>query len=61
MQLLKGLVHTERIYQTKNPNDGWDGSYKGKLMPPDVYIYYVEAVYTDGKEKAIKGSVAIVK
>ncbi|HXH17446.1 MAG TPA: gliding motility-associated C-terminal domain-containing protein, partial [Chitinophagales bacterium] len=51
----------EKIFETKNINDGWDGSNKGKPQPPGVYVYYVEAVFTDGQEKQIKGSVTILK
>ncbi len=33
----------ERIFYTKNPNDCWDGTYKGKLQGTDVYVYMINA------------------
>ena len=50
-----------KVFQTTNPNQGWDGTYNGKLLPPDVFVYYIDATFNDGQKKAIKGSVAILK
>ena len=32
----------ELVYQTNDPNAGWDGYYKGKLQPNGVYVFYSE-------------------
>lgn len=32
----------EIMFQTNNPNEKWDGTYKGELCPNGVYIYIVE-------------------
>ena len=29
----------EEIFETKNPEDGWNGYYKGNLCLPEIYIY----------------------
>ncbi len=39
--------------------DGWDGTYNGKKLPPDVYVYYLQ--YTCGQRKYfLKGDVSII-
>ncbi len=42
-----------------NETEGWDGTYKGKLMEPGVYVYYVEVEYIDGKTKIHSGDLNI--
>lgn len=39
----------ELLFETKDPDEGWDGYYKGKLCTQDVYIWKVTAVFIDGK------------
>jgi len=51
----------EKLWETNNLSEGWDGSYRNKLLPPDVYVYYVDAEFTDGQKKQIKGSTTILK
>lgn len=29
----------EKVFETVDPNVGWDGTYKGKTLPPGVYLY----------------------
>jgi gliding motility-associated-like protein len=33
----------ERLFFTKNPNDCWDGTYKGKMQDTGVYVYMIKA------------------
>ncbi|MCW3122169.1 MAG: surface protein [Flavipsychrobacter sp.] len=57
----------ERVYQIENisPNDpaaGWDGTYKGKVLEPDVFVYVVKATCALGGEKFVyKGDVSLVR
>ncbi len=51
----------EKIFESNNINTGWDGTYKGKLMLPGVYVYYVEAFFMDNSRKALKGSVTLIR
>lgn len=30
-----------KVFESSNPNIGWDGKYNGTLLPLDVYVYYV--------------------
>jgi len=51
----------EKLFETKDPESGWDGTFHGKIQPPGAYIYYVEAVFDDGQQRQIKGSTTILK
>ena len=33
----------EIIWQTSDPNDSWDGTYEGVLVPLGTYVWYVKA------------------
>lgn len=56
----------ELMYEAKNiqANDesmGWDGTFKGQPLKPDVYVYTVEAVCLTGYTLQQKGDISIVK
>ncbi len=43
-----------------NPADGWDGKYKGKLVPSGVYYYVIKAKGADGRKYNLKGDINII-
>lgn len=47
----------ERIFYTNNPQNGWDGNYKGEKAPAGIYIYQLN---TD-KIKNKKGFVSLLR
>jgi len=44
-----------------DPQNGWDGSFKGDTPRPDVYVYILEAVCYTGEDIHIKGDVTIIR
>ncbi|MCH8905016.1 MAG: gliding motility-associated C-terminal domain-containing protein, partial [Bacteroidetes bacterium] len=32
----------DEVFQTNDPNIGWDGRFRGKVMPQGVYVYFVD-------------------
>lgn len=47
-----------------NPNDaaaGWDGTFKGKPLPPDVFVYILEVVCDNNTALTFKGNIALIK
>ncbi|MEO8764864.1 MAG: PKD domain-containing protein [Ginsengibacter sp.] len=47
-----------------NANDaaaGWDGSFKGKKLGPDVFVYALELVCSNNQTMVYKGNVALIK
>jgi len=51
----------ELVFETTDRNKGWDGTYKGKQLDPDVFDYYLKATCIDGTESIIKGNVSLMK
>ncbi|HEY4334354.1 MAG TPA: PKD domain-containing protein, partial [Puia sp.] len=45
------------VFESDNPNVGWDGTYLGVLQPMDVYAYTLEAQFSDGKHVSKKGDI----
>lgn len=57
-----GEVMFERTHANVNDKqDGWDGTYNGKVLPPDVYVYTVEAYCENGDLSKWKGDVTIIR
>ena len=41
----------EKVFETSDPDEGWDGTFRGKDMPPGVYLYNVTwKVVKDGQD-----------
>jgi gliding motility-associated-like protein len=51
----------EMVFESTDRNYGWDGTFRGKLMDPDVYDYYLQAVCIDGGEAIIKGNITLIR
>ena len=49
------------IFQTTDPNEGWDGTFEGKPAPLGVYVYYVTYVFPNGEFYKRPGTVTLVK
>lgn len=49
------------VFSTTNKNEGWDGTYKGKLQPIDSYIYTVKVKTTKGEIITKKGTVLLLQ
>lgn len=51
----------EKVFETTDKNNGWDGTYKGSTLSGAVFVYYCKGKYTDGKEFKQKGDVTLVR
>jgi len=49
----------EEVFVTDDIMVGWDGKYKGKDMPSDVYVYHLTATMKDGTEVKRKGNIIL--
>ena len=54
------VFEKNNIY-TNETAGGWDGTFKGIKMEPDVYLYIVEYVDYTGKAFASKGNIALLR
>jgi len=51
----------ELVFETTAMHNGWDGTFRGKLLDPDVYDYYLEGHCIDGQEFLIKGNITLIR
>jgi gliding motility-associated-like protein len=51
----------QEIFTSKDKNIGWDGSFKGATLSPDVYAYYLRVKCVDGTEIKRRGNVSLLK
>ncbi|WP_158638303.1 gliding motility-associated C-terminal domain-containing protein [Panacibacter ginsenosidivorans] len=51
----------QKIFETKDVNKGWDGTYKGNKLSPDAYVYFMQYSIISGVRKATKGSVVLIR
>lgn len=52
----------EKVWETENVNTGWDGSYRGKPLDPQVFVYYITAKFVNsGEEFVKKGNVTLMR
>jgi gliding motility-associated-like protein len=51
----------ELIFETVDRSRGWNGYYKGKICPQDVYIYKIDFRFWDGTETSKFGDVTLIR
>ena len=51
----------EMVFQTKNNNIGWGGTFKGQKQEVDVYIYFLKGRCVDGHQVVNKGNVTLLR
>jgi gliding motility-associated-like protein len=51
----------EKLFETHTPGEFWDGTYRGELLNPGVYVYWVEGDFIDGTQKTLKGSFTLLR
>jgi gliding motility-associated-like protein len=50
-----------KVFETTDINQGWDGTYRGQKQGSAVFVYYLEATFVNGATTKDKGNVSIVK
>lgn len=51
----------EKLFETTDPNQGWDGTYMGQRLPEGNFVYSVTLIYFTGKRQSIQGIVTLLK
>ena len=51
----------QKLFETTDPKQGWDGSYKGKELPPDVYGFYLKVKCYNQQTFTKKGNVSLLR
>jgi gliding motility-associated-like protein len=51
----------EKVFETDNQSTGWDGTYRGQMQAPGVFVYIVTIVYLDGQTDTKQGSLTLIR
>jgi len=49
------------VFTTTDPNQGWDGTFKGVAQPVETYLWIAEGVTADGRKIVAKGMTSLVR
>lgn len=51
----------EKVFETNDRKIGWDGRFKGKLLPMDVYAYTLDVEFSDGTKTTKTGDITLIR
>jgi gliding motility-associated-like protein len=51
----------QKVFESTNPANGWDGYFKSKLQPMDVYTYTLDVVFSDGTKIRKAGDITLIR
>ncbi|HEX7846043.1 MAG TPA: PKD domain-containing protein, partial [Chitinophagaceae bacterium] len=51
----------QKVFETANRSEGWNGRFKGQLQPMDVYAYTLDVEFFDGTKTTKKGDITLIR
>lgn len=51
----------QKVFESRDQNIGWDGTFNGQELEPDVYGYYFKVLCVDGNTYFKKGNVTLIR
>ncbi len=54
-------IFDRQQFEPNDPAMGWDGTFRGKPLLPDVYVYHAVVRYTDGRTEDFTGDVTLLR
>jgi len=51
----------EKVFETNDLNTGWDGTFRGKKLAPDVFVYYLEATCINQQKFKKEGNINLIR
>ena len=51
----------QKVFETNNRFQGWDGKVKGVIQPMDVYAYTLNIEFSDGAKTTKKGDITLIR
>ncbi|HRG83989.1 MAG TPA: gliding motility-associated C-terminal domain-containing protein, partial [Chitinophagaceae bacterium] len=51
----------QKVFETNNRFQGWDGKLKGVVQPMDVYVYTLNVEFTDGTKTTKRGDLTLIR
>ncbi|MEJ7768030.1 MAG: PKD domain-containing protein [Chitinophagaceae bacterium] len=51
----------QKVFESTDVNQGWDGRLNGVVQPMDVYAYTLDIIFTDGTKTTKKGDITLIR
>ncbi len=51
----------QKVFESNNIKSSWDGTFKGKIQPLDVYAYTLDVTFTDGTKYRKTGDITLLR
>jgi gliding motility-associated-like protein len=51
----------EEVFRTENLHDGWDGTYKGEKLTPQVFVFQADVTFFDDSQEIKKGNITLLE
>lgn len=51
----------EKVFETTDQSNGWDGTYKDKEVDPAVFVWYLDVTCGDGQTLFLKGNTTVIR
>jgi gliding motility-associated-like protein len=51
----------QKVFETTNRLQGWDGKVNNVVQPMDVYAYTLDVEFFDGKKTTMKGDITLIR
>ncbi|MEJ7735851.1 MAG: PKD domain-containing protein [Chitinophagaceae bacterium] len=51
----------QKVFESTDINQGWDGRFKNVVQPMDVYAYTLDIIFTDGTKTTKKGDITLIR
>lgn len=64
IQVLEFYVYDrfgQKVFESRDVKNGWDGYFKGKEVNPGVFVYFAKITYQNGYQEILKGDVTLVR
>jgi hypothetical protein len=55
------MLHERENLPIGDPGLPWDGTFKGQAAPVEVYAYYIEVEWPDGRVQQDQGEVSLLR
>lgn len=55
------LVFNKSNFSPNDPAEAWDGTFKGRKLNPDVFVYVIEVMCDNNNTLTFKGNIALIK
>ena len=55
------IVFSKRNFSANNASEGWNGTFNGKQLSADVYVYSIEVVCINNESMFLKGNIMLLR